>query len=116
MILLLALPVIAMVAVAHRYLLLYAPSNLLIARARSARPTLRAAGGLGALALALIAVAHRMTLAIEGGGSGWFHLAVLVLLWDAIKVLLCAAYVLLGAVAEHVRRILWGLTQPRAWP
>ncbi|MGL5824509.1 MAG: hypothetical protein ACRCYU_06700 [Nocardioides sp.] len=98
------------------YLLLYAPSNLLLARARSARPTLRLAAGLGLLALVLVAVGHRVALAIEDGAPGWLNLAVLVLLWDAVKVLLVALCVLLRAFAADVRRVLRCCTNPRrAW-
>lgn len=116
MIMLLALPVIAAVALAHRYLRLHAPSNRLIARARSARPTLRLAVGLGLLAVVLIAVGHRMALAIEDGAPAWLNLAVLVLLWDAIKVMLVALCVLVRALAADVRCVLRCCTQPRrAW-
>ena len=51
MIMLLALPVIAAVALAHRYLVLYAPSNVLIRRVRATAPALRTAAALLAVAL-----------------------------------------------------------------
>lgn len=116
MIMLLALPVVAAVALVHRYLVLYAPSNLLVARARSARPTLRLSAGLGSLALVLITVSHRIALGIEAGAPGWLNLAVLVLLWDGVKILLVAVCVLLRALAANVRRVISAFTRPRhAW-
>jgi hypothetical protein len=85
MLLLLAIPVFAVVAFAHRFLLVYAPSNVLIAHLRLAYPAGRRAVALGGLAFMLTAVAHALTVAIEGGAAGWLNLVVLVLLWDAIK-------------------------------
>jgi hypothetical protein len=82
---LLALPVVVAVALTHRALQTVAPSTILVARVRATRPTLLRAAGLGALALALVALAHGLTMAIASGGAGWLNLLVVVLLWDAIK-------------------------------
>jgi len=99
MVLLLALPVFAAVALAHRYLQLYAPSNLLIRQVRAAPPRWRAAPALVALAAVLLIAMHAVAQAIARGAPGWLNMVVLVLAWDAIKV----AFV---AVELAVRRCL----------
>lgn len=105
MIVLLALPVIAVVALVHRYLQICAPSNLLIAHAKAARPTLWGAASLGALALLLISLARLSALSIENGAPGWLNLLVLVLLWDALKFLLVSVSVVPRALVAAVGRV-----------
>ncbi|GAB4005257.1 hypothetical protein [Nocardioides ultimimeridianus] len=90
MILLLALPVIAMVTLTHRYLLLYAPSNVLIRRVRASRPTLSRVTAMLAVATVLIIAVKALSDAVVAGAPGWLNLLVLVLAWDAIKVGLAA--------------------------
>jgi hypothetical protein len=102
MLLLLALPVIAFVAFAHRFLLMRAPSNVTIAHLRSACPAGRRAAALGALASMLTVVAHALTVAIEGGAPGWLNLVVLVLLWDAIKFAVGAGMALAQTVLRGI--------------
>jgi hypothetical protein len=85
MLLLLVLPVFHGAMLAHRCLQLCAPSNLLIRRARSARPRWRTAIGFVALTAALLVAMHVAAEAVAGGGPGWLNVVVLLLAWDAIK-------------------------------
>jgi hypothetical protein len=86
MIMLLALPVIAVVALGHRYLVLYARSNVLIRRVRASRPTLNAVAATLAVAAGLIAAMKVISDAVAAAAPGWLNLVVLVLAWDAIKI------------------------------
>ena len=86
MLCLVALPVFSSVALAQRCLLLYAPSNLMIRRIRSAAPSWRTVVRLVTLASYLVGVVHALALAIEAGAPSWLNLLVLVLAWDAIKI------------------------------
>ncbi len=86
MIMLLALPVIAAVALVHRYLLLYAPSNVLMRRARASRPTLSTVAVLLAVAAGLIVAVKVLSGAMAAGAPGWLNLVVLIFAWDAIKI------------------------------
>jgi hypothetical protein len=90
MILLLALPVLAVVALAHRYLQIYAPSNVLIRRVRASRPRLSTVVMLIALTGILLVAMKLTSSAAEAGALGWLNLAVLLLAWDAIKIALLA--------------------------
>jgi hypothetical protein len=85
MFLLLMVPVVVVVAAVHGVLQRSAPSNVLIARARESESTVRACIGLVTIGLALVIVAHGLSLATQRGGPGWLNLLVLVLLWDGIK-------------------------------
>ena len=85
MIMLLALPVIAAVALAHRSLLLYAPANVLIRRVRASTPALSTAAAMLAVALGLIVALKVVSDALAAGAPGWLNLVVLVLAWAAIK-------------------------------
>ena len=69
MIMLLALPVIAAVALAHRYLLLYAPSNILIRRVRAKAPALSTAAAMLAVASSLIVALKVVSDAVAAGGA-----------------------------------------------
>lgn len=85
MVLLLALPVFATVALIHRCLQMYAPTNRLVRRVRMAAPRFRTAVGLLAVAAALLLAMHLVAVAVVAGAPGWLNLVVLVLAWDAIK-------------------------------
>jgi hypothetical protein len=88
MVLLLALSAFATVALIHRCLQMYAPTNRLVRRVRMAAPRLRTAVGLLAMAAALLLAMHLVTVAVVAGAPGWLNLVVLVLAWDAIKLAL----------------------------
>lgn len=90
MIMLLALPVIAAVTFVHGYLLLYAPSNLLIRRARESGPSLSAVAAVLSVAGGLIVAMKVISDAVAAGAPGWLSLVVFVLAWDAIKIGLVA--------------------------
>jgi hypothetical protein len=85
MLFLLAMPVVALVVLFHRLLQNYAPSNLLIARARASRPTFGWVAGLGGFALTVAFLAHGLAIYAAHGGPGWLNLVAFVLCWDAIK-------------------------------
>ncbi|TNM37693.1 hypothetical protein FHP29_18090 [Nocardioides albidus] len=86
MIFLLAFPIVAMVALAHRSLLLFAPSNVLIRRVRASRPTLSTVVAMVAIAAGLLVAVKVVSDAVAAGASGWLNLVVLVLAWDSFKV------------------------------
>lgn len=99
MLLLFALPVIAAVAVVHRYLHLYAPTNLLVRRLRAEEPRWRTAAVVVVVGAGLLVAMHATASAVVHGAPGWLNLLVLVLAWDAIKLGLAAL--------ELVVRCLW---------
>ncbi|WP_148575331.1 hypothetical protein [Nocardioides caldifontis] len=72
-------------ALAHRYLQVYAPSNVVVAHARRARPRLRVAAGLFALSTALAASAFALTEWVVNGGPGSMNLVIIIATWDAFK-------------------------------
>ncbi len=86
MLFLLALPIFLAVATAHRYLALYAPSNLLIRHVRMSPPRCRTVVALVVLTAVLLLAMRAVDLAINVGAPGWLSLIALVLAWDAIKV------------------------------
>jgi len=86
MLFLIALPVISCVALFWRYLQIYAPSNVLIRRVRSAHPRWRTTGGLLVLAPMLLVAMNVVDHAVQRGAPDWLNLVVLVLAWDAIKI------------------------------
>jgi len=90
MILLLALPVLAMVALAHRYLQLYAPSNVLVRRVRASHPRPSTVVMLVTLTAILLVAMEFASNAVEAGAPGWLNLVVLIFAWDAIKIALLA--------------------------
>jgi hypothetical protein len=104
MLILLALPVIAVVAVVHRLIQLHAPSNLLVRRVRSARPSGAIAAVLFGLATVLVLVTHVVVEAVAAGAPGWLNLFVLVLAWDSFKVGWLAVGVALRIVIGVARR------------
>lgn len=106
MLILLALPIFCGAAVAHRYLQLYGPSNVVVRRVRYAPPRLGTAAALLLLAATLLLAMHVIAQAIASGAPGWLNLVVLVLAWDAIKFACLAIGVVLRALASAVRRVL----------
>lgn len=105
MIMLLALPVIAAVALAHRYLLVYAPSNVLIRRVRAAPSRLSSIATLGVLSGGLFVAVKVIADAAAAGAPGWLNLVVLWLAWDAIKVGVAAAYMTFRYTWCSARRV-----------
>lgn len=95
MVLLLVLPVFATVALAHRYLQMYAPTNRLVRRVRMAVPQPPTAVGLLAIAVVFLIAMHMVAEAVAAGAPGWLNLVVLVLAWDAIKLALLGLSTLL---------------------
>lgn len=93
MLFLLAVPVIAFVALAHRLLRRYAPSNVLIDRSRIGPPRPRTGLRLALLAGVAVIAMHLLAEAVADGAPGWLNLVVLVLAWDAIKFGLAAGSV-----------------------
>lgn len=106
MLLLLMVPVVFVVASTHRYLQVYAPSNVLIARARVAPPRLRTAAGLALVTAALVVAMHLFTEAIAAGAPGWLNLLVLILAWDAIKLGLVAVTATLRWLRQVVATVV----------
>jgi hypothetical protein len=96
MLLILLIPILALVALVHRYIQLYAPSNLLIRRVRIAAPRFRIAVVLLALAAALLFAMHAMAEAVAAGAPGWLNLVVLLLGWDAVKIGALASAAIIG--------------------
>jgi hypothetical protein len=88
MLVLLAVPVIVVTAVVHRLVQTTAPSNVLIAHIRRARPHWRAGVGLVILALACLVAVHILTAAMAAGAPAWLNLPILILAWDAIRFML----------------------------
>jgi len=86
MLFLLALPIFLTVAAAHRYLTLYAPSNLLIRYVRTSPPRWRTVGALVVLTGVLLLAMRVVEVAIAAGALSGFNLITLVLAWDSIKV------------------------------
>lgn len=103
MLLLLFIPIFYAVACTHRYLQVYAPSNVVVARARAASPRLRMAGWLMLLAAILLVAMHQLAEAVAAGAPGWLNLVVLVLAWDAIKLGLFATGVFIRRLLLAVR-------------
>jgi len=107
MLLLALIPVVSLTAIAHRYLRLYAPSNLVVARLRTASPRWRTAGILLACSILFIIGAHRLEVAVDAGLPPWLNLVVLVLAWDAVKfaclVVAIAARCVVGSVVQGPR-------------
>lgn len=106
MIMLLALPVIAAVVLAHRCLVIYAPSNVLIRRVRAAAPVPSTAAAMLAVASGLIVAMKVVSDAVVAGAPGWLNLAVVILAWDAIKIGWLAIAVLFRWIGHAARRTL----------
>lgn len=102
--LLLIVPVLLFSARIHRYLSLYAPSNLLLARARTSTRRWLAASTLVALTAVSLASMHLVTSAAESGAPGWLYLVALVLAWDSIKLGLMGGALLVTSLLSGVAR------------
>lgn len=102
MLFLLALPIFLAVAGAHRYLTLYAPSNILIRHVRMSPPRWRTVGALAVLTSALLLVMRAVEVAITAGGPGWLNIVALLLAWDAIKVAAMTINTVVRAVLRSV--------------
>lgn len=86
MLIFLLLPVIAAVVAVHRYLQVYAPTNLLVRRVRAQEPRWRTVAVLPVISAALLVAMHSVEEAVDSGASSSLNLVVLVLAWDAIKI------------------------------
>ena len=98
MLLLIAIPVFMAVGAFQRYLAIYAPTNILIRRARSSPARFRTAAKLAGLAVVLLLAMRGVQACVSAGGPGWLNLIVLVLAWDALKVFWLAVGVLLRSI------------------
>lgn len=103
MLIFLALPVIAAVAATHRYLQAYAPTNVLTRQVQARRPRWRTAAALSLLAAFAVVAVHALGAAVANGAPGWLNLVVLLLAWDAIKLLFLALLVALRRAGSLIR-------------
>lgn len=104
MLLLLFVPAVALVTRGHRYLQLYAPSNVVIARARTAPARCQTALLLSTAAMTMLVAMHLLTVMVATDAPGWLNLIVLILAWDAIKLGLAAASVALRCAVRICRQ------------
>ncbi|WP_110241663.1 hypothetical protein [Nocardioides gilvus] len=112
MIILLALPILTIVAFLHRYVKFYAPSNLLIRRIRGSSPRLRTVAMLAALSAILLLAMKLVSKAVEAGAPGWLNLVVLLLAWDTIKIALLALSCAVRGIARRIVGSYESLTRP----
>jgi hypothetical protein len=108
MLFLLALPIFLSVAATHRYLALYAPSNILVRWVRMSQPRWRTVGALAAFASVLLVAMRAVEVAVTAGAPDWLNVVALVLAWDAIKVVGLAIH-------SGVRTALRMLSPTRIW-
>lgn len=106
MLVLLAVPVILLVAMCHRMLQLHAPSNRLVRNARISGPTWRLVAAHALLALGCLLAMRLVTLAISSGATEILYLVVMLLAWDSIKfaALACLTFVRLSALSVSAVR------------
>ncbi|KRF32292.1 hypothetical protein [Nocardioides sp. Soil805] len=112
MLILLAIPVIVAVALAHRSVQAVAPSNLLVRRVRSAQPRWRTGALLLGLAMVLLLTMHIVANAASAGFPGWLNLVVLVLAWDALKV----GWLAVEVIARGIICVAGESVKPRSSP
>jgi hypothetical protein len=105
MVLLLAHPVFAAVAITHRYLQPDALTNLLARHVGEPAPSVRTGAALFALAAALLIAMHAVAEAVAAGASGSLNLIVLVWARGAIKIGWFALWVGGDACARQLRRV-----------
>lgn len=98
MLLLISLPVLVLVAALHRCMQAYAPSNLVITRARVAPRRWRTILLLLAIAAILLLVMRVVGSWVAAGAPGWLNLVVLVLAWDSIKFGMAAGLMAFGCM------------------
>lgn len=103
MLILLAMPVIAAVALVYRLTQAVAPSNLLVRRVRAAQPRWGTGAVLLGLATVLLLTLHVVADSVSAGAAGWLNLVVLVLAWDALKLGWLAVIVTLRAIVGVAR-------------
>ena len=101
MLILLAVPVVLAVVTGHRLVVTFAPTNILIRHFRARQATWGTAAGLALVAAALVGSVHAIGEAVTRGAPGWLNIVVVILAWDAIK-LMCAS---LLTVFARVRRV-----------
>ena len=106
MLILLALPVVALVTVAQLSVRRYAPSNQLIRLLRARPNRWRTAAIFFLLTAASLASAHIVVEAVASGAPGWCNLIVLFLVLDAIKFGLQGIFVGSCALAKHALRTI----------
>lgn len=111
MLILLALPVITLVAAIYSLVQGLAPSNLLVKRVRSARPSAPIAGALFGLTMVLLLATHAVADAVSAGAPRWLNVLALLLAWDSIKVAWLAVGVALRIAIGMTRRSLDCLLQ-----
>jgi len=105
MLILLALPVLVAVTAMHRFLALYAPSNLLVRYVRSTPRRWRDVMLLVALAASLTTVVHGVAEAVAAGAPEWLNGVGLILAWDAIKFELLGLQMVGGALRAQLGRL-----------
>lgn len=105
MLILLAIPVPIAVAAMHRYLAIFAPTNMLVRRVRAQEPRWQTGVMLVGFALGLLVIMHAAAGAVADGAPGWLNLVVLVLAWDAIKIALAALLTTARVVIATIRSI-----------
>lgn len=110
MLLLLAIPVLLAVTAAHRYLAVYAHSNILVRHVRNSPARLGTAVMLALLAAGLLLAMRAVDLAIGAGAPGWLSIVVVILAWDAIKIG-CLAMVVAARSATGVLRRSLGFSR-----
>lgn len=103
MLLLFALPIFISVALMHRYLATYAPTNLLVRQVRTQEPRWNTTVLVAGLAIGLLVIMHVVAGVVANGAPGWLNLVVLVLAWDAIKLGLAAALCVVRRTCTTVR-------------
>jgi hypothetical protein len=108
MLFLLVVSVLGAVALVHRYLQIYAPTNVLARRVRGSAATFRASGLPLACALTMLLLMHLLAESIGRGAPAWLNLLVFVLAWDVIKLGLLALHTSVRSVAVVFRRVALG--------
>lgn len=104
MLLLLSIPAFAFAGFLQAALQAWAPSNILIRRAKAAPPRWRTAAGLFVLSVALLLAVRALELAIAAGALDWLYIPSGILAWDAIKFGVLAVLTAARAIARAVAR------------
>lgn len=111
MLVLVAVPAFYVAALAHRLLQRYAPSNVLVRRARAVEPRWRAVAILAAVAAGTLIASHGVAGAVTAGAPRCLNVIVLALAWDAIKF----AFLTVRVSTRVARRSILRLLQIRCW-
>lgn len=104
MLVLISVHVVVAMIVVHRFLQHHAPTNHVVRHARASAPTMRAAALHAGLAAACLTGLRAVGLAIAAGAPRVLYLLVLVMAWDAIKLLGSATWLLGRAAAQVLRQ------------